>query len=53
MDPVTATLIVALVEKCIQYGPSLVAEAIAALNKDTVTLEDIQAIKITKEPEEY
>lgn len=46
-------LVIAIIEKCIQYGPELVMAAINALNKETITIEDIQGLKITKEPEEY
>lgn len=46
-------LVIAIIEKCIQYGPALVLAAVEALNKTEITLEDIQGLKITKEPEEY
>lgn len=46
-------LIIALLEKAIIYGPELVKAAIVALGKETITIEDIQALKIVKEPEEY
>jgi len=46
-------LVIAIIEKCIQYGPELVMAAITALNKETISIEDIQALKIKKDPEEY
>lgn len=46
-------LVIAIIEKCIQYGPELVMAAIVALNKETISSEDIQNLKIVKEPEEY
>jgi hypothetical protein len=53
MDMAFVTLILALIEKAIQYGPAAVTAAIEALNKTEITIEDIQGLKITKEPEEY
>ena len=46
-------LVIAIIEKCIQYGPELVMAAVKALNKETITIDDIQELKITKEPEEF
>jgi len=46
-------LVIMIIEKCIQYGPELVMAAITALNKETISIEDIQALKIVKDPEEY
>ena len=53
MNIATITLIMAIVEKVIQYGSGPVRAGIEALNKGEITLEDIQGLKITKEPEEY
>lgn len=53
MDPITITLIVSISALVIKYGPEAVQSAINALNKDNITLEDIQNLKITKEPETY
>lgn len=43
----------ALVEKCIEVGAPTVKSLLVALNKTTITLEDIEALSITKEPEEF
>ena len=48
-----AALAYALLAKAIEYGPEVVMALIVALNKETITLEDIKGLKITKEPEEY
>ena len=46
-------LVIAIIEKCILYGPELVMAAITALYKETISIEDIQVLKITKAPEEF
>ncbi len=46
-------IILALIEAAAKYGIPLVQSAIAALDKDTITAEDIQNLKITMEPEEF
>ncbi len=53
MDPATAQIIFALVALAIEKGPAVASSLIAALNKEEITLEDIEALKITKEPEEF
>lgn len=53
MDAALATIIIALIEAVGKYGPQAVISAITALNKEEITVEDIQALKITKEPEEF
>jgi len=46
-------LILAIVALAIEKGPVVAASLIAALNKEEVTLEDIEGLRITKEPEEF
>lgn len=46
-------IILALLDAAIKYGIPAVTSAIVALNKDEITLEDIEGLKITKEPEEF
>lgn len=53
MDAMTIQLIIALVGLIIEKGPAAAASLIAALQKDDITLEDIEALRITKEPEEF
>lgn len=53
MDPLTVTFIVAIVGKVIEYGAPVVANFIAALNKEEITLEDIQGLYIKKEPDQF
>jgi hypothetical protein len=53
MDQVTAQIIIALVALAIEKGPGVASSLIAALNKEEITVEDIEALKITKEPEEF
>jgi hypothetical protein len=53
MNAATLTIILAVIEACGKYGVPLVTGAIAALNKDVITEEDILSLKITKEPEEF
>jgi len=53
MNPAMVTLVIGIIEVCGKYGPGVVASLITALNKDEITLEDIQGLKITKEPEEF
>lgn len=51
----TVEMVIAIVGLVIQYGVPAVQSAVAALNKDPqeITLEDIEGLKITKEPEEF
>ncbi len=54
MTPEMIQLIIAIVGLVVQYGPEAVAKAITILNKDAVTLEDIDALRgLCKPPEEY
>ena len=53
MDLATISLIIAIIGKCIEYGAPAVQSLLLALNKDDITLEDIQNLKITKEPGDY
>jgi hypothetical protein len=53
MDAATLSIIIAIVGAVIQYGVPAVQSAIAALGKDEITIEDIQNLKITKEPGEF
>lgn len=53
MNAALVPIILALIEAAAKYGPGVVSSAIAALGKDEITVEDIQALKITKEPEEF
>lgn len=46
-------IITAIIDAIEKYGIPLVKGAILALKKDTITLEDIQNLKIVKEPEEF
>ncbi len=53
METVTAQLIIALVALAIEKGPAVASSLVAALNKTEITLEDIEGLKITKEPGEF
>jgi hypothetical protein len=53
MTPGEIGIIIALIEAVGKYGAPLVSSAITALGKDNITAEDIQNLKITKEPEEF
>lgn len=53
MNPALIPIILALIEAAAKYGPGVVASAIAALGKDEITVEDIEGLKITKEPEDF
>ncbi len=53
MNAALVPIIIALIEAVGKYGAPVVSSAIAALNKDNITTEDIQNLKITKEPEEF
>lgn len=54
MDPKTLQLIVIIVGMVIQFGETAVTNAIVALGKDVITLEDIQALRdLVKPPEKY
>lgn len=53
MDQMTAQIIIALVALAIEKGPAVAASLVAALNKEEITLEDIEGLKITKEPEGF
>lgn len=45
--------VIGLAAKVIEFGAPAVESAIKALNKDDITVEDIQNLKITKDPEEF
>ena len=45
--------IIAIASKVIEFGAPAVRSAIEALSKDDITIEDIQNLKIKKEPEEF
>jgi hypothetical protein len=45
--------IIAILELAAKYGIPFVQSAITALGKNYITDEDIEALKITKEPEEF
>lgn len=48
------SLIIAIFEKLMRYGPEAVIEISAAFEKkENITAEDINNLKITKKPEEY
>jgi hypothetical protein len=53
MTPAEIAIVIALIEAAGKYGVPLVQSGIAALNKDIITADDIQNLKITKEPEEF
>ena len=53
MNPATVSLIIAIVGLVVEKGPAIAQSLVNALNKDEITLEDIEALKIVKEPEEY
>ena len=53
MNQATVALILALFELAMKYGVPAVQSAIAAIDKEDITLADIEALKITKEPEEF
>lgn len=53
METALVPIVLALIEAAGKYGVPVVVSAIAALQKDTITVEDIQNLKITKEPEEF
>ncbi len=47
-------VVVALLQLILSYGIKAVQDAIAAFQKDEITLEDIAALKaLIKKPEEY
>lgn len=46
-------LIIEIVTLLIRYGKPMVESFVNALEKDVITLEDLQNMKITKRPEEY
>jgi len=54
MDAATTQLIVALVGLVIQYGVPAVISAIDALEKDSITLDDLKTLRgLIKPPEQY
>jgi len=53
MNATTVQFILALIALAIEKGPGVAASLIAALQKDDITLEDIEGLIITKEPEEF
>lgn len=53
MTPGEIAIIIALIDAVGKYGAPVVSSALAALGKDNITAEDIQNLKITKEPEEF
>ena len=54
MTPQQIQIIMGIVALCIQYGLPAVTSAMAALNKEIITLEDIQELKnLVKPPEQY
>jgi hypothetical protein len=46
-------LTIAIIEACAKYGSDVVKAFFVALNKSEITLEDIEALRISKEPEEF
>jgi len=49
-----ATIIVALVGLCLQYGVPAVSEALTRWNKEVITIEDVTELKgMIKRPEDY
>ena len=54
MTPAQIQIIMSIVALCIQYGLPAVTSAMAALNKENITLDDIQGLKdLVKPPEQY
>ena len=53
MNAALVPVVIALIEAAAKYGPGLINSAISALGKDEITVEDIQGLKITKNPEEF
>jgi hypothetical protein len=54
MSAATLNLIVMIVGLVVQYGVPAITNAINALGKDEITVEDIEALKsLIKPPEEY
>jgi len=53
MTPELFKMILSGVILALQYGVPAVTDAISALNKKEITLEDIENLRITKSPEEY
>ncbi len=54
MTPAQLQIVLALMAMVMQYGVPAVTAALGQLNKETVTIEDIEALKgLVKPPEEY
>lgn len=54
MDANTLQLVIIIVGMVIQFGETAVTNAIVALGKDVITLEDVQALRdLVKPPETY
>lgn len=54
MTPAQITLMLQLIALAMEYGIPAVTNAIAAMNKEEITLEDIQALRdLVKPPESY
>lgn len=52
-ENMSTDVIIAALELAAKHGIPLVMKAIEAMGKDEITLADIQALKITKDPEEF
>jgi hypothetical protein len=54
MNKQTLQLIIIIVDLILKYGTSAVSNIISALEKDEITLEDIQKLReLVKPPESY
>jgi len=50
---VPVVTIITILGLAAKYGIPAIQSAIEALGKEEITLEDIQGLKITKEPEDF
>ncbi len=54
MTPAQIQLMLNLIALCLQYGIPAITSAIASMEKENITLEDIQALRnLVKPPESY
>lgn len=53
MQVMQVAMILAIFEKLLVYGPGAVVAIAAAFQKGKPTVEEIRALIITKDPEEY
>lgn len=53
MDPATVSLIIALVGLAAKYGVPFFQSLFEALEKEEITPEDIEKLRLTKKPEDF